>query len=343
MDGLREFDPAYIAGHRVKISDIPGEELEKRAESETARTYNPSLAKTMQTRELDTNADVSSTVRLPVLLPVYYISKDGLMAAVNGQTGKVSVRALRETCYYFLPWWFKAILATLAFSAVLYFSMRLFGADNGAALFITGLTAIIFAIVTLCLYSDTSRNEFSVTAGREVFTSGEKTFRRDHGLLVLDDSILARKVSEPVFFWKLKDAWKPVVLKFATPERILRMVILCLVALFLPVILALLINGFDFDRLTLGGSAVWFCIVVPTVPIYLLKFGIVELYDRPLVYEIKENGKTKRYREKLGIRITKETVKDILRIMFIPPASLAFWFAIACFFTMVHLTAFGFD
>ena len=343
MEELREFDPAYIAGHRVKISDIEDEELEKRASGETAQAYNPSLGKVMQTRELDVDADVSSAVRLPALLPVYYISKDGLMAAVNGQTGKVSVRAVKDSHYYFLPWWFKAILATLAFSAVLFLSLRFFMGDTGSALFITGLTAIIFIIVTLCLYSDTARNDFRVVAGRKIYTSGEKTFRREHGQLVLDDSILERKVSEPVFFYKLKEAWKPVVLKFATPARIVRMVLLTLTALFLPVILALLINGFDFSRLTLGGSAVWFCIAVPTVPIYLLKFGIVELYDRPLIYEIKDNGKTKRYREKREVRITKEGILTALRIIFVPPASLAFWFAVACFFTMVYLTAFGFD
>lgn len=340
---LQEFDPAFIAGHRVKISDITDSEMEKRAESETAQTYAPSLAKVMQTRELETDADLSSAVRLPALLPVYYVSKDGMMAVVNGQTGKVSVRALRDSHYYFLPWWFKAILATLAFSAVLFFSMRLFGADSSSALFITGLTAIIFIIVTLCLYSDTIRNKFSVVSGRKVFTSEGKTFRREHGLLVLDDSILERKVEEPVFFRKIKDAWKPVVLRFATPGRILKMVSLTLTALFLPVILALLINGFDFEKLTLGGSAVWFCIAVPTVPIYLLKFGIVELYDRPLVYEKKENGKLKRYRERSSFRITKKEIGEFLRVVFVPPASLAFWFGLACFLTMVYLTAFGFD
>ena len=343
MDGVREFDPAYIAGHRVKISDTGDDELVRRAGSETAQTYTPYLGKVMQTRELDIDADVSSAVRLPALLPVYYISEGGLMAAVNGQTGKVSVRALKETRYYFLPWWFKAILATLTFSAVLFFSLLLFGANAGSALFVTGLTDIIFMVITLCLYSDTARNEFSVSAGHKVFTSGEKTFRREHGLLVLDDRLLKRKVSEPVFFLRLRDKLTPVVLKFATPGRILRMALLTLTALFLPVILALLINGFNFEMLELGGSMAWFCVAVPVVPIYLLKFGVVDLYDRPLIYEIKENGKTKRYREKREIKITREGILTALRIMFIPPASLAFWFGVISFFTMVYLTAFGFE
>lgn len=35
------------------------------------------------------------------------------MAAVNGRTGKVSVRAIKDSYYYILPWWVKAILATI--------------------------------------------------------------------------------------------------------------------------------------------------------------------------------------------------------------------------------------
>ena len=118
---------------------------------------------------------------------------------------------------------------------------------------------------------------------------------------------------------------------------------MAVVGLFLPVILALLINGFDFQRLELGGSAVWFIIAVPIVPIYRLKFGIVQLYERPWIYTFKANGKKKRYRPKSEFKITKSMVKDILHAVFIPPISLAVWFAIISFFVMVYLTAFGFD
>jgi hypothetical protein len=111
------------------------------------------------------------------------------------------------------------------------------------------------------------------------------------------------------------------------------------VVLFFPVIIALFINGFDFSRLFLGGSAVWFCIFVPVVPIYLLKFGIVELYDNPWIYLVKENGRLKRYKEKHGFHISKEMVFAVLRAVFVPPVSLAVWFGIISFFVMVYLTA----
>ena len=213
----------------------------------------------------------------------------------------------------------------------------------GESIYITGLVSIFFIIVILCLYSDTVHNKFSVESGRKIYTSGGQTFKREGSHLVLNDEIIERKVDDPVFFENLDGILQPVVLKFTTPSRILKMVLLCFVVLFLPVILALFINGFDFEKLNLGGSAVWFCIFVPVVPIYLLKFGIVELHDNPWIYTVDEKGRRKRYRKKISFKFDKQIFLDILKVLFVPPVSLAVWFGILSFFTMVYLTAFGFQ
>ena len=339
LNALTEFDPAYIAGQRVKISDISDSDLEKRAIAEAEELYAPSIRKVLETEAVDIFADVSSALRLPVLLPVYCVCEGELMAAVNGQTGKVAVRALKDSHYYFLPWWLKAVLATLIFSAASYGALRLFHMDHGSALFIAGILSLFFIIVTLCLYSDTTRNSFSVVAGRKIYTSDGTWIREDRSLVSSDRSAL-RKISDPVFFEKLDGEYWPVTLKFTTPFRILRMALLCMIALFLPVIVALLLNGFDFQKLNLGGSAVWFCIAVPVVPIYLLKFGIVELYDKPLIYT-SENGRLKRYRKKFTV--DKDLLRIILRGLFVPPLSIAVWIGILVFFVMCYLTAFGFE
>ena len=195
--------------------------------------------------------------------------------------------------------------------------------------------------MNLCLYSDTTRNRFSVESGREIFTSGEKTFRREKGGLVLDDRILEKKVQDPVYFAEVNGRLQPVVLRFTTFARILKMTVMSLTVLFLPVIFALILNGFQFSMLNLGGSAVWFCIFVPVVPVYILKFGIVELHDHPWIYYRTENGRIKRYREKRkkSVKNIWSLVKDILRVLFIPPVSLAVWFGIISFCVMVYLTA----
>jgi hypothetical protein len=103
------------------------------------------------------------------------------------------------------------------------------------------------------------------------------------------------------------------------------------------------LNGFDFPRLTLGGSAVWFCVMVPVVPIYLLKFGVISLYEHPWIYVPARNGTWRRYREKRDPAKKKEIRKIILRALFVPPVSLGVWFGILCFCVMCYLTAFGFD
>ncbi len=335
LDGMEPFDPAairefdfgYVAGHRVKISDITDRELETRVCAEVQSSCTPSVRKTLETKAVDVRADVSAAVRLPVLLPVYYIADGNTMAAVNGQTGKVSVRAEKESHYYFIPWWFKAILSVLVFSGALFLALYLGGMNMGENLIITGMTAMIFLLVTLCLFSDTTKNRFSVESGHRIFTSGEAR----------------RPMADPIFLRQVDGVLRPVALRFTTPYRVLRMALLAVVALFLPVIIALFLNGFDFGRLELGGSAVWFCIAVPTVPIILLKYGIVQLYERPWVYTFTPDGKKKRHKEKLDLHISKSTVKEILRVIFVPPASLAVWFAIISFCVMCYLTAFGFD
>ena len=340
---LTAFDFAYVAGHRVKISDIGDKTLEARVSAEASESYAPYVRKTLETKAVMVRADVSSAVRLPVLLPVYYICQGNLMAAVNGQTGKVSVRAEKESHYFFLPWWFKAILSTLALSGLLLGALVLGGMTLPESLVVTGMAGLVFLVVTLCLFSDTLHNSFSVESGRKIFTSGKESYRREKGRLVARDPAPERSMAEPVLLRSIEGKVQPVVLRFTSPVRIVRMILLAVVGLFLPVILALFLNGFDFQRLELGGSAVWFCITVPTVPIILLKFGIVQLYESPWIYTVAADGKKKRYRPKREFRITKSTVKDILCVLFVPPVSLAVWFGIISFFVMVYLTAFGFD
>ncbi len=341
-NSLTLFDFSYTAGHRIRISDLTDSELEKRVGTETAGTYAPAVRKVLGTEAVNIRTDLHDALRLPVLLPVYYVLSGGLMAAVNGQTGKVCVRSLKESHYYFLPWWLKAIVSTALFTAAAFGALHLFGMNVQDALIIAGVLALFFITVTLCLYSDTVHNQFAVKSGRKIFTSGENTFKREYGELVLRDEILQRKTQPPVFFETIDGRETPVILKFASPGRVIRMVLMSAAALFLPVIIALFLNGFDFQRLNLAGSAVWFCIAVPVVPIYLLKFGVVELHDRPLIYVISENGKTKRYHQKREPADFLNVVKTALRMALIPPASLAFWFAVISFCTICWLTAFGF-
>ena len=332
---LTAFDFGYVAGQRVKTADISGRELSERAAAEAGEAYRPAVRKVLETQAVNVRADVSSAIRLPVLLPVYYICRGNLMAAVNGQTGKVSVRAEKDSHYVFLPWWLKAILSVLVFAGALFGALRLFGMEHAQSLFITGVTALFFLIVTLCLFSDTTRNKFLVTSGRKIFTSEKKALRQPAG-----NRPAGRPAQEdPVFFKTLDGKEQPVILRFTSPARVLKMALLCVIALFLPVIIALLLNGFDFASLNLAGSAVWFCIAVPVVPVYLLKFGIVSLHENPWVYTRTDSGKWKRHRKKPDRGAASSVLRSVLRALFVPPVCLAVWFGIFSFLAMVYLTA----
>lgn len=341
LKDLKGFDFGYLAGQRVKISDLDEEVLADRIRQETAVSYTPYVRKVFQTRAVLISADVNSALRLPVLLPAYYVSEGNLCAAVNGQTGKVSVRAEKKSYYYFLPWWLKAILATVLICLVFTAAAFLLGMGLKEAFLIAGMLAVVMIVIMLCLFSDYSGGTFAVEAGHEIFTSGKKTFHRERGGLVMDDEVLESRVEEPVFFYKIKDKMEPVILKFATPWRILRMILTAFAAVFLPVIIALFLNGFDFRRLELGGSAVWFCIMVPVVPVYLLKLGILNLYDKPQIWLLKEDGTRQRYHDYSDV-LNRENIKAVLRILFVPPVCFVIWICIAVFCAMCWWTAFGF-
>ena len=344
LDDIREFDFSFTAGQRVKIDDIDAGELRGRVSEEVSNDYAPVVLKTLESPAVNVDTNTDSVLRMPVLLSVYYICTGNIMAAVNGQTGKVSVRAEKESHYYFLPWWLKAILSTVVISAAAFGAFCLFGMERMEALTIAGLLALVTLMITLTAFSDTVRNKFKVSANRKVFTSSGGPLRRQpDGSLARDAKALKKEVTPPVFYETLDGRPQWVRLVFSSPLRKARMALLAVAALFLPVIIALFLNGFDFQRLTLGGSAVWFCIMVPVVPIYLLKFGVISLYENPWIYILTPDGKQRRYRKKRERKCSRETVKTILRVLFVPPISLGVWFGIACFCVMCYLTAFGFD
>lgn len=340
---LREFDFACTAGQRIKIKDIDAKELERRVAEEVSNDYAPVVRKTLESSAVDVRTDPAAALRMPVLLPVYYISSGKTAAAVNGQTGRVSVRAEKPSHHIFIPWWLKAILATLLICGAAFGAFLLGGLGTEESLFITGMLGIVIAIVTLAAFSDTVRNRFRVETGHRIFASSGGPLRRTDRGLVRDPDEIRKEVTPPVFFETLDGETRPVKLRFSSPLRTLKTVVLSLTALFLPVIVALFLNGFDFQRLTLGGSAVWFCIMVPVVPIYILKYAVIDLYENPWIYPITESGKKKRYRKKTKLRISKDAVLTVLRVLFVPPVSLAVWFGIASFCVMCYLTAFGFD
>ena len=339
LDELRSFDFSYVAGQRAKIADIGSKELEARVEAEVANDYAPVVQKTLETRAVDVSTDARSVLRMPVLLPAYVLSSQVGKAVVNGQTGKVSVWSERPVRYYFLPWWAKAILSTLVISVVVFGALCFFGMEAMGSLLITGMLAAVILTITLAAFSDTVRNDFVVEGEHEALTSKGGPLRRVDGRLVQDATPLSKQVAPPVFFMQIDGKQTPVQLEFSSLRRRLFQALLALVALFLPVILALPLAGFDLSRINLGGSAAWFCVMVPVVPIYLLKFGVIELYENPWIYILNDDGTRTRYRKRHKPIGWSELFRTLLGAAFVPPGCLAVWFGILSFCVTVYLTA----
>ncbi len=302
LDEITEFDFAYVAGHQVKVPDITGSELSGRIAGEVEQEYRPIVQRTLETRIVNVDVGTRSVVRMPVLLPVYYISFGKYMAAVNGQTGKVSVRSIHDSFYYTTPWWIRATSATNITMATIMLGMKLFGAQKDL-LVTAGLCLwAFFIIVMLCAYSDRKQKWFKIKRKPRIFTSKggpyvrEEVFPGKPACLVQSGKKLKKpEISKPVFVMDIDGEEMPVVIRFTTLDRIISVLFKSALVLFFPVIVALFVNGFKFSQIWLGGSAVWFCLTVPLIPVFIVKYGRMELYDNPWIFIIQKNGRKKRY------------------------------------------------
>ena len=342
LDNLQEFDFSYVAGQRIKISDIDEREIDHRLDYETSENYRGGMAKIWGTKSLTILSKVDKVVNIPVLLPVYYISGKKSIVAINGQTGKISVRAEKESKYVGYPWWIGGLLTFIITCAGLYAAVTLGTGEPNLALAVTGMLGLVYILIFVAMFEDGENNWFSIKYYRAIFTSGEQTYKREGEKLVLREDIIKRKIEEPVFKLILGGKEKVVTLVFKSFPRIFAMIMKALLVLFFPVIIALVINGFDFERLYLAGSGIWFCIALPTIPAYFIKFGIQALYSDPWVYFIDEKGKKKRYKEKNEIN-AEEIVKDIFFALFSFPFCLITWLALLSFVMTIYFTAFGAD
>lgn len=338
LTGLKEFDYAYVAGQKVKITDINEEKKTQRLLEEVDKNYRIFLEKIWGTKAIEIEADVETTMQCPVLLPVYYIKQGEISAAVNGQTGKVSVQAEKVSRYISLPWWLEAILLFIVSAGALFGIAYLASGSVRESLFYTGIAAFFYLFIFCFMFDPGLDNTGSITYYRNIFTSGRQTFRREKGKLVPNAEDLKRSISEPVFRKNIHGTDTMVTYIFRSKIRIISMILLTIGGVFLPVILALFVNGFDFGRLKLGGSAVWFCITVPTAPILLIQLGIKELYNNPWVYTLSEDGKKKRYHESSSQHPVKDTLILLLGLCLHPLG----WLVIGSIAVMVYLTAFGF-
>ena len=333
LSELQEFDFGYLAQQKVKVFDIDGKQLEWRVAQEVASSYTPVVEKTMETRNIDVSPSVGQLLRMPVLLPVYYIRRGEVCAAVNGQTGKVAVRSehVRKT----LPWWIRPIAATLAvFVAAFAIASFLLQNMQGGAM-MAGMITLVMGLIFYTAFSNAYEGTRRKTLDREIFTSDVAFIRGRDGKLRPYEGMIEKEAVEPLFFENIDGERTQVQIRFTTLGRTAKMIALGIVVIFLPVIVAFVLSGFDFQSLDVAGSAVWLCIFVPVVPAYYIKMGRIDIYENPYVWRIDEHGRKRRVRTES--RTT--TVTDVVKMLFSPGLivagiALVIFFVMSVYFTM---------
>ena len=295
LDEIREFEFSYLAGQRVKIRDIDDAATAARIKDEIAANYEPHLYKTMETKAINVTPDTDALLKLSVVLPAYYIRAGNTVAAVNGQTGKVAVKEAKDR--FLLPWQLRPIGWTIIISAVVSAFAYLFGAEPMGNLIITGCIAIFMLIVLFTAYHDMYQGEKRWRLRRRIFTSDDEK----------------NNVSEPEFYEIIEGKRQRIKYRFTTPLRILKMLCIAIGVVFLPFIIAFIQNGLSVEGFHIGGAAVWLCITVPIAPVYLLKFGRLDLYEHPLIWYYGSDSRMIRWRgNKKGFRESFDSVKELI-------------------------------
>ena len=272
FDEAREFDFGFLNHQNAKIQNVLGEALNNRIAEETRAELYQNLSKKVRTKEMTVYLNENENESIPALMPVYLVKcKDGVAAAVNGQTGKVSIATGKKKNLTSL-WWLWPTLATIVVGVV---ASLWAGIELGLAL------ALVFGII----FFGVAHNRHHAEVIDEVITD-PKT-RASHN------------DTRTEFFADFGRGPVPAELKFFTFWRITKLVVGMLLLTFLPVLIAIplqVLRGQPISALHIGYGAAWYIIPVFMIIVLAGGAGKAMMYGEPLYYEKQPNGKLVRHR-----------------------------------------------
>lgn len=294
FDEARTFDFGYLNHQNAKIQNVVNEALSARILEETRNELYESLSQKVGTKELTVFLQDNENESIPALMPVYLVKcKNGIAAAVNGQTGKLSVATGKEKNLTG-KWWLWPTLATLAIILIAgaIGSVSSMGIVGGLEMGL--MMAVVFGAVFFAI----AHNRHSKEVVREVITQ-PKT-KKSHN------------DTRTEFFADFGKGPVPAELKFFTPRRIILFVLGLLAVIFLPVLVAIpiqLLRGQPLSAIQIGYGAAWYCIPGFMAIVFAGGLAKAMMYGSPLYYEILPNGK--RVRRKT-VDQKKLTLKQVL-------------------------------
>ena len=273
FDEAREFDFGFLNHQSAKIQNVVGEALNNRIAEETRAELYQNLSKKARTKEMTVFLDEDENESIPALMPVYLVKcKDGIAAAVNGQTGKISIATGKKKNLTSL-WWLWPTLATLIIGIVS-------GWWIGEAV-AGGAMALVFGLIF-----------FAVAHNR-------------HHAEIIDEVISVPKTQQShndtrtEFFADFGHGPVPAELKFFTFGRIAKLVVGMVILTFLPLLIAIplqILKGQPLSAIHVGYGAAWYIIPVFMAIVLAGGAGKAMMYGDPLYYEKQSNGTLKRRR-----------------------------------------------
>ena len=272
----RPFEFSFIAGQRVKLSDINAKTLEKRVLREVEEGFRPDVEKELQTTGVIMHMTAGNILRLPALLPVYVLSLGPVLAVVNGQTGRVAVS--REKKEKVLSWLIEPTVLTLLVGGLL----SLWNLEVGL------MSMVVFGLIFFTAFSDGRGEEWR----RVIFKTKKSRAERVQSKLTVTegDNTLEDTTAKAVFMEPVNGQDVPVKIAFYTPKRILKTLLMIAGFNLLPAIIAFLL---DFegtaDYYYLG---IWLVLSVPVTLILWVAVGRIRIYNYPSLRQIMPDGTT---------------------------------------------------
>lgn len=275
----RTFEFAFIAGQRVKLSDIDAKQTEARVLEEVREGFRPDVEKQLQTTGVTMRMHAGDILRLPALLPAYVLKIGPVLAVVNGQTGRVAVSKAKAEKV--LSWLIEPTLMTILVVALMWLWQP--------NLELAGMTAMVFGAIFFTAFSDGRGEEFR----RIVFKTEKSRAERVQSKLSVTQGkdAIEDTTTRAVFMEPVNGEMVPVKMSFYTPFRVIMTLLGAIVFNGLPAICAWML---DFDGVAqYQYNGVWMVFTVPVTIILWIAVGRIRIYNYPVFRMILPDGKTK--------------------------------------------------
>ncbi len=261
----RPFAWEYLAGQRVKLRDISGNDLATRVRQEVETDFLPVVEKTMETRGVSLRLQEGALVEMPLLLPVYFLSQKGMCVAVNGQTGAVAgwFGEQKDTNRF---WFVEPTLTTLAVFLLAWFLSH--------TLMMGGMFGLVAGLISFVAFGQDKDSHI-----RDIIR-GRKGRRREPQVA-------------PIFREQVKGEWVQVRISFFPLFRVLRFLVMGVLFNIMPLLLAFLLCP-EGKTVQVGYLAIWLVISVPMTFIFWIAYLRRDIYDYPVIRQVLPGGALRR-------------------------------------------------